>query len=145
MAWIESRKKQSGGEKQFDVLINWASYSHIAAFDSIPMPANYTNYDHLAIAIIQDDVDKDYMKYMLNAYLKSYVDTGFDNGTLFIIDTSDIAPAPSKPNYQLPMLSGSAIGWSNSGWTYINDAEILGYSYSWSWQQLWLICFGFND
>ena len=145
MAWIESRKKQSGGEKQFDVLIDWMSYSHIAAYDSIAMPANYTDYDHLAFAVIQDNVDQDYMKYMLNAYLQSYVDTGFTNGTLFIIDTANIAQAPSKPNYQLPLLLGSTIGKSIDGWTYINSAEIICYHYDWAWQQLWLICFGFND
>lgn len=145
MAWIESRKKQSGGEKQFDVLIDWALYSHIAAFDSIPMPANYTDYDHLAFAIIQDGVDKDYVKYMLNAYLKSYVDTGFDNGTLFILNTSNIEPAPSKPGYQVSLLLGSSIGRNTTSGTWINDTEILGYSYSWAWQKLYLICFGFND
>lgn len=134
----------SGGT-EFDVLIDWASYSHISAFDSIPMPANYTDYDHLAMAIIQDGVDKDYMKYMLNAYLQSYVDTGYDNGTLFFIDPSDIPPAPARSAYQISLLQGSFIGRNNTSGTWINDTEILGYSYSWAWQQLWLICFGFND
>lgn len=142
---IFNKDNGGGGGTQFDVLIDWISYSHIAAFDSIPMPANYKHYDHLAFAIIQDNVDQDYMKYMLNAYLQNYVDTGYSNGTLFIIDTANIEQAPSKPNYQLPMLTGSTIGWSESGWTNINSAEIIGYSYSWAWQQLWLICFGFND
>ena len=136
---------EGGGGTQFDILIDWALYSHISAFDSIPMPANYTDYDHLAFAVIQDNVDQDYMKFMLNAYLQNYVDTGFANNTLFIIDTADIAIAPTKPNYQLPLLLGSTIGKSTDGWTYINSAEITGYSYSWAWQNLYLICFGFND
>lgn len=135
----------SGGGTEFDVLIDWALYSHVAAFDSISMPANYTDYDHLAIAVIQDNVDQDYMKHMLNAYLQSYVDTGYSNGTLFIIDTANIAQAPSRPNYQLPLLLGSAVGKSTDGWSYINSAEILGYNYGWQWQNLYLICFGFND
>lgn len=142
---IFNKDSGGGGDTQFDVLIDWASYSHIAAYDSISMPANYKRYDHLAFAVIQDGVDKDYMKYMLNAYLQSYVDTGYSNDTLFIIDTVNIAQAPSKPNYQLPMLLGSTIGKSIDGWTCINSAEIICYHYDWAWQQLWLICFGFND
>lgn len=133
----------SGGGTEFDVLIDWALYSHVAAFDSISMPAKYADYDHLAIAVIQDNVDQDYMKHMLNAYLQSYVDTGFNNGTLTIIDTTDITSTPTQCG--LSINSGSIIGKSADGWTNINSAEIIGYSYSWAWQNLYLICFGFND
>ena len=149
MAWTESRKKQSGGGgQQFDILIDCEMFGHVGGFDSIPLPANYLDYDHLAFAIIQDNVNQDYMKHMLNAYLQQYVNGGYASDTMLIVDSEDIEDIAYiiwSRVYNFPMLQGTTLYRFDYASSHMNTTEILGYSYGSGWQNLYMICFGFND
>ena len=146
MAWIRSRKKQSGGGgATVDKVIDWELYSHPSAFDSIPLPANYTDYDHLALMIIQSTSSQDFNEGMAIAEVEQFINTGVRGTQILIIDTADITP--NNKDISIPMMSGDTFGMGTYtyGATKINSSSITGYDYAWSWQNLYLLALGFND
>lgn len=151
MAWIRSHKKSAGGGNQLTKVIDWATYSHPSAFDTIPMPANYTDYTHLLLAIKNAGTDAEWFDYLMESAFKYYQDKGalpVGYGSVFlVIPTSSITA--TDQNVDVPILAPYTT-WENAfanytpGKTYINSTRILGNYYSGSWADYQLVAYGVN-
>ena len=132
MAWfrcIGGNGGSSGGGVVADKLIDYELYSHPRAFDSIPLPANYSDYDWLYLAIVQEDVDLDDFD----------VDMPFLRGCK-VIPVSAITSSDVRWD-GTPIYDSSFVAISSS-WLYVNSSRILGGDYPLSWQNLYLVCYG---
>ena len=132
MAWIESRKKQSGGGSgAFDVLINYELYSSVSPnqFYSINLPASYANYDLLAFACVQANVDHD-------DFNASAPRTSTE---MLYIKPSDLTSA--TVNLQTGVVDTNLAKISTSNFN-INNSTILGTGYPLGWQYMYLVCYG---
>ena len=132
MAWIESRKKQSGGGSgTFDVLIDYALYSTVSPnqFYTIALPASYSDYDLLMIACVQTGVDHD----NFNASMPR------SSTELIYIKPSDLTA--SNVTLQTGIFDSSYSKISTTNF-YMSNSSILGTGYPLSWQYMYLVCYG---
>lgn len=133
----------SGDVSFSEKLIDWTKLSEVGSFPSIPLPANYTDYDHLVMFGVQESADQDFHEGMLQAYAEQYVRTGITIDPVLVIDTSSISASDTSIN--IPLLSANTFKRDTYCQTNINSSRIQGYNYSWAWQNLYLLVLGFND
>lgn len=146
---IENLKIYNGVEKRpqvpslFDKVIDWTLYSHPSAFDSISLPANYTDYDHLAFIGVQALADQDYIEEMAMKSVEHYLESASLDTQIYVINTSDISA--SDYSFHFPLMDANTYAFSIWTDAVINSSRILGTNYSWAWQDLYLLVIGFND
>lgn len=141
-----------GGGSQLTKLIDWEQYVHPNAFDSIAMPANYSNYTHLLLATTSPNCNLEFYDDLMEAAFKFYKDNnnalpgGYGN-VFCVVQTSAITSSDST--IYVPIL-WPYLGWTNafatdrSSKTLINSSRILGLEYSGSWTTLKLAMYGVN-
>ena len=133
----------SGGGSSYDLILEQEQYSHVAAFDSIALPADYTDYTHLVMFLTQTSADKTLLEDVYPGLIDYYIaNNTVPNQLMFVIPTADITP--SDQNVQIPVLDGSKILFGIWGQTKINSSRILGYNYGWPWQIMYLYAYGIN-
>lgn len=133
-----------GGASEFDKVIDWALYSHPSDFDSIPLPANYTDYDHLAFIGVQATADQSYIEEMAMQSVKHYLNTGGSlDKQIYVINTSDISA--SDYSFHFPLMDANTYAFAIWTDAVINSSRLLGTNYSWAWQNLYVLVIGFND
>ena len=132
-----------GGGGTASLLLEKSQYSHVAAFDSISLPANYTDYTHLIMFITQATANQQLLETVMPSVIKYYEDTStVPNQLIYVIATADITS--SDQNIQIPILEGEKLVFGIWGQTKINNSRILGYNYGWSWQNMYLYAYGIN-
>lgn len=134
-----------GGEtpSKLTKLINWTLFSHPSAFDSIPLPANYTDYTHLLIVCRQETGIPTWIEPMLEDAFDYYLDnSSIPDNVFLLIDTNNITA--SDQYIYIPFLNGAAFTFGTWGTTVINSSRILGTNYNWGWQNIYLVCYGVN-
>ena len=148
MAWFECTVGSGGGGGglvNYDVVIDWALYSHPSAFDTISLPSGWNNYEYLGFTIVNSKQNKDLTAFLLNAKLNYYLtheDVVFQE--ILKVKTSELTSSDSW--VYIPILNdGNNFYKQTQSQTKINNSRILGNSYPWSWQNLWLIAIGFNE
>lgn len=127
------------------VLVDWEQYSHVSDFDSITLPANYSDFEYIGLLVVQDVSNKNFYKGMSKAACKQFVDTNVNAWQILIIPTANISSSDTSITIPLMSADGYGHGTTTTTSAHINSSRILGYDYPWSWQDLYLLVLGFNS
>lgn len=127
------------------VLVDWEQYSHVSEFDSITLPANYSDFEYIGLLVVQDVSNKNFYKGMSKAACKQFVDTNVNAWQILIIPTANISSSDTSITIPLMSADGYGHGPTTTTSAHINSSRILGYDYPWSWQDLYLLVLGFNS
>lgn len=132
-----------GGGSSYDLILEQEQYSHVAAFDSISLPANYTDYTHLVLFCTQESANKALLEDVLPGVIDYYIaNNDIPNQLITVIPTSDITA--NDQNIQMPIYEQAKIVFGIWTQAKINSSRILGYNYGWSWQKIYLYAYGIN-